>query len=91
LFDPSILVCQQLKRTFDLVETQGWDIARIYWVSIHTNNSDRTQHHDLFATADTNVFQYVRELQKYVMKSKCKSPDCPKPERVLHSVDIAML
>ncbi len=93
LFDPSILVCQQLHKTFELVESKGWDIARIYWISTHTTHPERnspTQHHDLFTTADNNVFQYVRELQKYVISSKCKSPDCQKPVRVWHSVDIAM-
>lgn len=93
LFDPSILVCQQLHKTFELVDSAGWDIARIYWISTHTTHPDRdspTQHHDLFTTADNNVWQYVRELQKYIVKSKCKSLDCVKPVRERHCVDIAM-
>ena len=93
LFDPNIMVCQQLQRTFDLVDKEGWDIARIYWISIHTAYPDpnrRTYHYDLYGTADTNVFQYVRELQRHVIKSACTSPDCPKSMRTNHSVDISM-
>ncbi len=93
LFDPSVLVCEQLHKTFELVESKGWNIARIYWISTHTTHPNRnapTQHHDLFTTADNNVWQYVRELQKYAINSTCQSPDCSKPIRVNHSVDLAM-
>jgi hypothetical protein len=93
LFDPNILVCQQLKRTFDLVNNEGWDVARIYWISIHTNYPNprkRAYHHDLYGTADTNVFQYVREIQRHAIKSACTSSDCPKSMRTNHSVDISM-
>ncbi|CAF3910793.1 unnamed protein product [Rotaria sp. Silwood1] len=93
LFNQNLLVCEQLRKTFEFVETDGWDIARLYWITIHSTHSDknnRVQHHDLYATADNNVFQYVRELQKHVIKSTCRSSDCPKLERVKHSVDIAM-
>ncbi|CAF3954658.1 unnamed protein product [Rotaria magnacalcarata] len=93
LFDPNILICEQLRKTFDLVNAQGWDIARLYWISTHSthaNQNDTSQHHDLYATADNNVFQYVRDLQKYAIKSTCRSKDCPKIERLNYSVDIAM-
>ncbi|CAF4120533.1 unnamed protein product, partial [Rotaria sordida] len=93
LFNQNLLVCEQLRKTFEFVETDGWDIARLYWITIHSTHPDknnRVQHHDLYTTADNNVFQYVRELQKHVIKSTCRSSDCPKLERVKHSVDIAM-
>jgi hypothetical protein len=93
LFDPNIPICEKLLKTFDLVENQGWDIARIYWISIHSTGSSRNdinQHHDLFTTADNNVFQYVRDLQKYVIKSTCTSTDCPKLVLEKRSVDIAI-
>jgi hypothetical protein len=93
LIDPNIPVCGQLLQTFNLVENEGWDIARVYWISIHATGPYRNksnQHHDLFTTADNNVFQYVRELQKYVVKSTCTSTDCPKLLWEKRSVDIAM-
>lgn len=70
LFDQNVPVCEELRKTFDFVENQDWDIARLYWISTHSNHLDRNklnQHHDLYATADTNVFQYVREIQKYTI------------------------
>ncbi|CAF4883505.1 unnamed protein product [Rotaria socialis] len=93
LFDPNILICEQLRKTFDLVNAQGWDIARLYWISTHSthaNQNDVSQHHDLYATADNNVFQYVRDLQKHAIKSTCRSKDCPKLEKLNYSVDISM-
>jgi hypothetical protein len=93
LFDSNISICKQLLKTFNLVEEKGWDIARIYWISTHSTHPDRNnnkQHHDLFATADTNVFQYVRELQKHVVKSTCTAPDCPELVQVKHSDNITM-
>jgi hypothetical protein len=93
LIDPNIPVCEQLLKTFDLVENEGWDIARLYWISIHATGPNRNklnQHYDLFTTADNNVFQYVRELQKYVINSTCTSKNCPKLALEKRSVDIAM-
>jgi len=93
LFDPSVPVCEKLLKTFDLVEKEGWDKARLYWISIHSTGANRNkpnQHHDLFTTADNNVFQYVRELQKHVIHSRCTSTDCPKLVWEKRSVDIAM-
>jgi len=60
LFDPNMLVCEQLRKTFHLVETKGWDIARLYWISTYSTHPDQnniTQHHDLYTTADNNIFQ----------------------------------
>jgi hypothetical protein len=93
LFDPSVKVCEQLRKTFDLVDTNGWDIARLYWISIHSTHPDRNdcnQYHNLFTTADNNVFQFVRELQKFVIKSTCISKDCPRSVQVRNSVDISI-
>jgi len=76
-----VIVCEQLRKTFHLVETKGWDIARLYWVSIHSTHPDQnniTQHHDLYTAADNNVSQYYKQLQKHVIKSTCRSTDRPK-------------
>ena len=93
LFDSDIEVCDRLHKTFDLVESKGWDLARLYWItanSIYSNQKDAYKHIDLYGTADTNVFQYVREIQKYVIKSTCTCTDCPKSMRQSHSVDISL-
>jgi hypothetical protein len=92
LFDPTIAACKQLLKTFDLVEKKGWDVARLYWVTVHSNylKDKRRAHINLHATADTNVFQYVREVQKYVTKSTCTCTDCPKLVAQSHSVDISL-
>ena len=93
LFDSDIKVCDRLRKTFDLVESKGWDLARMYWItanSIYANPKAGCAHIDLYGTADTNVFQYVREVQKYVIESTCTCKECPKFIRHSHSVDISL-
>ncbi|CAF4099576.1 unnamed protein product, partial [Adineta steineri] len=93
LFDSDIKVCDRLRKTFDLVESKGWDLARMYWItanSIYSNPKAGCAHIDLYGTADTNVFQYVREIQKHVIESTCTCSECPKPIRHSHSADISL-
>jgi len=93
LFDPDIRACDNLRKTFDLVERKGWDLARLYWItvnSVYSKPEPKCAHIDLYGTADTNVFQFVREIQKYVIESRCTCTDCPKLVRQSHSVDISL-
>jgi hypothetical protein len=93
LFDPDIRACDNLRKTFDLVERKGWDMARLYWItvnSVYSKPEAKNAHIDLYGTADTNCFQFVREIQKYVIESSCTCTDCPKLVRQSHSVDISL-
>lgn len=92
-FDPNIIGCQNLRNTFDLIERNGWDFARLHWLTVnkvYPKPLANCAHIDVYGTADTNVFQFLREMQKYVIESTCTCGDCPKLVRQSHSVDISL-
>ncbi|CAF1545399.1 unnamed protein product [Adineta ricciae] len=92
-FDRDITGCRNLRNVFDLVERNGWDFARLHWLTmneVYPKPVAKCAHIDVYGTADTNVFQFLREMQKYVIESTCICPDCPKLVRQSHSVDISL-
>ncbi|CAF0763660.1 unnamed protein product [Didymodactylos carnosus] len=95
LFDRETkLIYSNLRKTFQLVGSDGWDIARLYWLNIHKrlNSSvvNSNNQYNLFGTVDENVFGYVRTMQEYENSSNCLCEDCPRRTRTLISTDIAL-
>ena len=56
-----------LRQTFQDVDTDGWDVARIYWLLINKilKPSDRNMK-NLFGSMDENVFRFVKEQQRII-------------------------
>ncbi|CAF0860081.1 unnamed protein product [Didymodactylos carnosus] len=97
IFDRNTLsIYSTLRKTFQLVETASWDIARLYWLITHNrlNKATSTNHsndfYDIFGTVDENTYRFIRPIQKYSIISECSSPDCPRRQRVQKNIDITL-
>lgn len=93
LFDRDIHSIKHLLETFDLIESENWNIGRLYWITTYNRNPKKNDNHlcyNLYDTADANVFQYVREVQLHNIISICESANCPKRVSQNQKSDIAM-
>jgi len=87
-----------LNKTMQLVDTNGWDIARLYWLK--TNNrllantnaasSTTTYRQDLFGMVDDNAYRYLRAMQTYIYSTECTATDCPKRKQSRTGAEIAL-
>ncbi len=94
LFDVETTSCHSaLRKLFKLVDNDGWNIARLYWLLsnnlLKTINDDGV--FDVEHTLYENVLQFVRPMQMYNIKSKCSCSVCPKRIRESKSIDISLL
>ena len=82
-----------LRRTFQLVDIDGWINARLYWLTIHNllNDNDEESVHDIENTLTEIVFKFIQPMQKHEIKSKCSCDACPKPLRCTTSCDIGLV
>ncbi|UJR24213.1 hypothetical protein I4U23_027180 [Adineta vaga] len=87
----SLDIYQIIWRTFQLVDTEGWTTARFYWLTEHNLLENRSSNgdYDLMDTMEAIVFQFIKPMQKYPVKSKCACPVCPKQVREYTNVDIS--
>jgi hypothetical protein len=93
LFDLNTTPCHiNLRKTFQLVDSDGWDTARLHWLVSHKLlgqvNSDGM--YDIKDTITANVFQFVEPLQMYMIKTECLCIACPKPVRFKKNHDISL-
>lgn len=82
-----------LRRTFQLVESDDWTTARLYWLTTHNllgNNND-IRLHDIENTLTEIVFKFIRPIQEHPVKSKCSCDACPKQIRCKTSCDIGLV
>jgi len=81
-----------LRRTFKLIESDGWTIARLYWLTEKNLLTRKTKdgQYDLKNTMDEIVFKFTKPMQTFLLKSKCTCAACPKPDREIMSVYIAL-
>ncbi|CAF1344431.1 unnamed protein product [Adineta ricciae] len=82
-----------IRRTFQLVETEGWTIARLYWLTEHNllTNKHSNGKYDLMNTMEAIVFQFVKPMQTFPIKSQCSCNVCPKRIREHTNVDISLM
>jgi hypothetical protein len=81
-----------LRKLFKLVESDGWNIARLHWL-VSNNLLNEMNFDDEFDVRDTlfeNVLQFVRPMQMYNIKSECSCMMCPKRIRENKSIDISL-
>ncbi|CAF1535171.1 unnamed protein product [Didymodactylos carnosus] len=87
-------IYSNLCKTFQLVESDGWDTARLYSLTIHkrldSSTANGNNQYNLFDTVDENVFRYIRTMQEYENPSECLCEDCLRRTRTLISTDIAL-
>ena len=81
-----------LRHTFQLVETDGWTTARLYWLTEKNllKNKNMNGKYDLKSTMEEIVFQFVKPMQAFTIKSKCSCTVYSKPIREYTSVHIAL-
>ena len=81
-----------LRHTFELIETNGWTVARLYWVIEKQllKNKDSNGQYDLKDTMDTVVFQFIKSMQSFPFKSKCSCSACPRRMREYTSTHIML-
>ncbi len=78
-----------LVKIFRIVETEGWDAARIAWL-LHFNllkSTDR-QPISLFGSPDAQVFSFVKDEQRFSYTCSCTRPDCIQKERIFTSTEL---
>ena len=81
-----------LRRTFQIVESDDWAIARLYWLTTHNLLDDRSdiRVHDIENTLTEIVFKFIRPMQEHSVKSKCSCNACSKQIRLTINCDIAL-
>lgn len=81
-----------LEKTFNIVEKEGWDVARVYWplkFNILKRNDKKPK--DLFGSVDELVFAFVKNQQSYSSETICSRPDCIEKERKVTSTELDIL
>ena len=81
-----------IRRTFQLIESDGWTTARLFWLVLHGLIKDNSQGyvHDIKNTLTEIVFRFVKPMQEHPTRSKCSCTACPKQIRHGTNVDIAL-
>ncbi|CAF3804981.1 unnamed protein product [Rotaria sp. Silwood1] len=80
-----------LIKTFDLVKTEGWDSARIFWLrAFNILKKYDKQPKSLFSSVDETVFKFLRTQQRHITKITCSRSDCAQRERDCSSTEIDM-
>ena len=81
-----------LAETFRIVETDGWNIARLNWL-LHFNLLKPTDRQpiSLFGSVDEQVFCFLKDEQRYSYTCTCSRPDCVERERVYTTTELDLL
>ncbi|CAF2080423.1 unnamed protein product [Rotaria magnacalcarata] len=80
-----------LIKTFNIVEKEGWDVARIYWL-LKCNILKTTGRlmRDLFGSVDELVSSFLKSRQRHSNEIIYSRPDCTKKERKCTSTDLTI-
>jgi hypothetical protein len=81
-----------LRKTFELVESDGWDEARLYWLITHSLlGHQQSNIHNAYGSVDGNTLRCIKNpIQLYKSKSVCARQDCSTRERTIISCDVAL-
>ncbi|CAF2402731.1 unnamed protein product [Rotaria sp. Silwood2] len=81
-----------LRETFLLVESDGWDQARLQWLISHgLLNRKGVNTNDIYGSLDTNVIRFIKNpLQLHQAKTFCARHTCPQRERTIKTTDIGV-
>jgi hypothetical protein len=83
---------QSLRKTFALVESDGWDEARLFWlINQGLLSRQQSNDHNVFGSVDRNALRFIKNpVQLYESKSVCSRQDCPTRERNTTNGDLAL-
>jgi len=71
-----------LRATFELVDSEGWDSARLYWLLVHKRLDPFSNSlQSMFGSMDQNVYQFIKGLQRYSVSSLCSRLECPERKK----------
>ncbi|CAF4565775.1 unnamed protein product, partial [Rotaria socialis] len=80
-----------LVKTFQLVEKDGWDTARIYWLlAFNILKQTDCKPKNLFGSLDERVFSFLKRQQQYSTTVTCSRLDCTDKERILSTTELGI-
>ena len=81
-----------LRKTFVLVESDGWDEARLYRLATQSLISRQQSNNlNVYGSVDGNGLRFIKNRgQLYEGKSVCSRQNCPTRERNIISADLAL-
>lgn len=81
-----------LAETFRIVDSEGWDQARIHWL-LHFNiiNPTRRRTVNLFGMLKESTLQFLCEQQRYSSSAICSREDCLNHRETFTSTEIDLL
>lgn len=81
-----------LVKTFNIVETEGWDAARIYWlINFNILKTNHGKSKDLYGSVDEVVCNFLKILQSYTTDIICSRSDCVQKQRKTTSAELCIL
>ena len=83
---------RSLRRAFAFVETDGWDEARLHWLTSHNLLPYHpSNEYDMYGSIDANVLNFIKNpMQLYKTSSLCSRLDCPVRERTTINTNLAL-
>ena len=93
LFESNALhICKLLRHIFQLVETDGWTVTHLYWLTRNNllTNKNKNDTENLKNAMDAVVFKFIKNMQTYPVQSKCSYAACPKGLREYTNVHIEL-
>ncbi|CAF2901918.1 unnamed protein product [Rotaria sp. Silwood2] len=81
-----------LRKTLLLVESDGWDEARLHWLTTHNLLTHRqTIEHNAYGSVDGNSLRFIKNpAQLYRTNYICSRQNCPTRERISTSADLSL-
>lgn len=80
-----------LMKTFNIVEKEGWDAARIYWLlKLNILKPSDKQPKSLFGSVDEEVFSFIKQQQRHSTTIACARVDCIQRERNFSTTEITI-
>jgi hypothetical protein len=81
-----------LRKTFALVESGGWDEARLHWLTTHgLLDHQQSNEYNLYGSVDRNTVRCIKNpVQLHKSKSVCSRQDCPTRERTIKNSNLAI-
>ncbi|CAF1504788.1 unnamed protein product [Adineta ricciae] len=87
---PSTSPYSSLARVFRIVDTEGWDIARLTWLYINGILDKFARKENLFGSIDAQVFHFIKEEQRYSYETVCSRPQCKLKNRHSSSTELVI-
>jgi hypothetical protein len=80
-----------LAEVFGIAETESWDIARLTWLHRNGILEKFARKKNLFGSLDTQVFQFIKEKQRYSYETECSRLQCKVKNRHSSSTELVIL